>query len=323
MTKYFSSGLLVFSNIFLIGMEPEDGAPKVCSSIKYEVSSCTTPECKELVDNYYKCTEALSGYAQADNREAFKHTWYFHRKVREYDLSLNAPKKDQKASQLTPIEWYKQAYDTEEKIKTNIDNLTVNVFERKNGEMLLLLCRGRKLAVPHISTKDLFESLWIIQNVDLVFLYHKTYKNKDRQKTCEWIIKNGGKPHFVAGLIENNYIAIDTDKNGKTPAHLAVEHNRCDLLNCLFEHGVNINGVDADGRSPLHYAVLYADINAVKVLLKNTKIDKTIVDKRGKKAFDYSNISLKKQAKLYVAGDDVSVLKDRYKKIQDLFKETI
>jgi hypothetical protein len=322
--KYFSSGLLVFSHVLLVGMELEVQVPKICSSIKYEVSSCSTPKCKELVNNYYQCTRALGGYAQEDNREAFRHTWYFHRKVREYELNLNIPKKDQKTSVLeTAMEWYKKSYDTEEKVRENIDNLTVKVFERKNGKMLLLLCRGKKLAIPHIKTKDLFESLWVMQNADLVGKYHETYGYKDKQKTFEWIIKNGGKPHFIFGLIEKRYIAIDADKDGRTPAHLAIIHDRFDLLDCLFAQGVKVNDVDADGRTPLHYAVLYADVRAVKLLINRKGINKNIVDKHNKSAFDYSNISWKKKIKLHMQGDDVSDLEDRCEKIQALFKETI
>jgi hypothetical protein len=188
MKQYIVTGVFVFSSVFLVGME-------------------LSSKDKNLMNNYVQCTRALGVYAQEGNKEGFEHAWCFHKAVREYELNCYVAKKDQKTSQLdTAIEWYKKAYDSEENIKKHIDKLTVEMFKKKDGEMLLLLCKGRKLAVPHVKTKELFESLWIIQNADLVFRYHETYGYGDKQKTREWVIKHCEKSDFIEALIKNNYI---------------------------------------------------------------------------------------------------------------------
>lgn len=324
MTKYFSLGLIIFYNVVLMGMEMEPSVAKAHCLSTYEGLSFASMECRKLGNNYYQCSQALARYAQEENKEMFKHAWGFHKKAREYELKImyasSFSKEDQKTSVLeSAMQWYGRYYDTEEKIKTNIDNLIVKAFDKKDGDMLSMLFQGRELCIPQVKTKDLFESLWVMQNVDLVFKYFETYGNKDKNKTLKWIIKHEGKPSFIIGLLEKGYITIAPDKEGRTPAHLVIVYNRYDILDCLLDKWVDVNSVDIDGRTPLHYAVLYGDCRAVKVLLKNKNVNKDCLDKHGKKACDYINLSLIKKAKLHIKGEDLYALKERYAKIRDLF----
>ncbi|XP_057298122.1 ankyrin repeat and death domain-containing protein 1B-like [Hydractinia symbiolongicarpus] len=64
----------------------------------------------------------------------------------------------------------------------------------------------------------------------------------------------------------------------------------------LCRHDVtNINPINVNNRTPLHYAELYGHISCVDVLLRHKNIDVMIKDNHGGTAYDCAGGRLKKQ----------------------------
>ena len=47
------------------------------------------------------------------------------------------------------------------------------------------------------------------------------------------------------------------DKNGRQPAHLAAMRNHANIIEYLYDIGVDLDCVDQNGKNPLHYAAQY------------------------------------------------------------------
>jgi ankyrin repeat protein len=80
--------------------------------------------------------------------------------------------------------------------------------------------------------------------------------------------------------------AVNTE--GRTSLHYAFGHidNNIEIIQILLEYGAHINAQDKDGNTPLHLAVLYGSLEAVEILIKNNA-DVTIKNNDQKKADDY------------------------------------
>lgn len=62
-----------------------------------------------------------------------------------------------------------------------------------------------------------------------------------------------------------------SDSNGLYPIHYCVFNNsisQIQILQMLFDFGVDINSLDNDQRTPLHYAALHGKSRAVHFLMK-------------------------------------------------------
>ncbi|CAL1285645.1 unnamed protein product [Larinioides sclopetarius] len=78
-------------------------------------------------------------------------------------------------------------------------------------------------------------------------------------------------------LIEQEHISMDIsmdDVNGKTPLHIAVENQSNNIVKYLSKFCICLNKKDKHGLTPLHTAILWNNIDAVKILLdKETNVD--------------------------------------------------
>lgn len=80
-------------------------------------------------------------------------------------------------------------------------------------------------------------------------------ENKDGQTPLMLIMKEGFvTKDFVAKLLENEKDINHRDKNGRTALMYAIHYaNSVDTIKCLVEHGADVNAIDNDRRSALHY----------------------------------------------------------------------
>jgi ankyrin repeat protein len=86
-----------------------------------------------------------------------------------------------------------------------------------------------------------------------------------------------GDSHTIDYLLGLGADVQQTDVNGETLIHKACRHGNTETMEHLISLGVDVNqtlgpingAVDSRGESPLHYAVLHGQLNAIKVLLEH------------------------------------------------------
>ncbi|MCP3659802.1 MAG: ankyrin repeat domain-containing protein [Bacteroidetes bacterium] len=65
------------------------------------------------------------------------------------------------------------------------------------------------------------------------------------------------------------------------------KYNDSNILNILLNTNIK-SFIDEDGDSPLNYAIDYGQIDNVKLLIKDKRIDKNHINKKGETALSYA-----------------------------------
>ena len=98
--------------------------------------------------------------------------------------------------------------------------------------------------------------------------------------------KNATLPILAASILAKNVKHSDTNLNGETILHLAIEKNNIMLIEKLLNLGLDINSKDNNGVTPLHLAVMKAkNMSVIEFLLKNGA-DKNIKTPFGETVYD-------------------------------------
>jgi len=105
---------------------------------------------------------------------------------------------------------------------------------------------------------------------------------KQKSKTKSGKVKNGGKTvALFDAILENDFSSVrkliitdemnvdERNSDNTTGLHLASAAGNVEVLQLLIECGANINTVDTFLRTPLEYAVLYANFDCATVLIEN------------------------------------------------------
>ena len=102
-------------------------------------------------------------------------------------------------------------------------------------------------------------------------------------------------------MIRQGFDPLQGDERGCNCLHYAARAQKSDHIKWMLEHGSNINVIDNNGWSSLHWAVASTDDPAevVKLLLERGS-DKRIRDKQGRTAFDI--------AKIFKRTEDIAML---------------
>ena len=92
----------------------------------------------------------------------------------------------------------------------------------------------------------------------------------------------------VEELIKNPRTKVNvTDRQGRTPIHLASRSNKVSMVAQLLENDrVNVNARDNHGDTPLHLAVSRGCVEVVESLLKNKRTDVNAKNEYGETALD-------------------------------------
>ena len=118
-----------------------------------------------------------------------------------------------------------------------------------------------------------------------------------------------GHAHVVECLLEHgaNIDVIETDEK-MTPLLYAVEYGNIEVVRCLLKHGANVNHKNKKGKTALLYAIKAGDVETVTLLLENGA-NPNIVDNKGQGVDVYLKKirSKKKQA-------DISKLIEQFRK---------
>ncbi|ETV77892.1 hypothetical protein H257_08679 [Aphanomyces astaci] len=94
--------------------------------------------------------------------------------------------------------------------------------------------------------------------------------------TKEWQVEENafhfaktGQVEAVQGLVANATDINQTDDEGRTMLHWAVDRNQVDVVATLLAQHANVNATDIDGMTPLHYAVTCEHVALVDLLLEH------------------------------------------------------
>lgn len=78
--------------------------------------------------------------------------------------------------------------------------------------------------------------------------------------------------------VDRDNVNLYINEYNQNLLHEAISNNSLDIIDYLFKINININYQDEEGKTPLHYAVLYKNIYTINLLLSNKLINKNISD---------------------------------------------
>lgn len=96
-------------------------------------------------------------------------------------------------------------------------------------------------------------------------------KECDRQWTalhCALAEASDHQYNIVKLLLESGASANDRARNGTTPFHVALGHNRMECAQLMLDHGADITAVDNKGSTALHYAAARGDAELTQFVLE-------------------------------------------------------
>lgn len=98
---------------------------------------------------------------------------------------------------------------------------------------------------------------------------------------------NGNNEVINLLLNKDKNLINAVDNNGEdTPLHWAIMKNLDSTAELLLSQGANPNQKNSSAQTPLHYAAMYGNANAVNMLVEKYNVDKNLKDKDGKTASD-------------------------------------
>ena len=98
-------------------------------------------------------------------------------------------------------------------------------------------------------------------------------KGADFQKTLQIAAEYGHYEIFMWILKNKNSDIHERDQFNRTFLHLAASGGNCQLVQFLVDQGLDVNGIDGTGWTPLHFAVERKRIDVVKLLLSNPRVN--------------------------------------------------
>ena len=120
------------------------------------------------------------------------------------------------------------------------------------------------------------------------------------------------KLYLLNLLVDKDVDINEVDGNEKTMLHYAADNNENKVVDFLLSNNININKIDEYGKTALHYAAENDNDDIVNELIKN-KVDANIKDKYGKTALDYAIENGNEKMIITLKKNIVDIMKDNKK----------
>ena len=144
------------------------------------------------------------------------------------------------------------------------------------------------------------------------------------------IAAGNGNNEVINLLLNKDKTLINAvDNNGAdTPLHWAIMKNYDSTAELLLSQGASPTQVNSSSQTPLHYAAMYGNMNAVVLLVEKYNVDKNWQDADGLTAADWAKENEYNEIVAYLGGSTTQVYENNdnydlpiYKKKRDLSKK--
>ena len=140
---------------------------------------------------------------------------------------------------------------------------------------------------------------------------------------------NGNNEVINLLLNKDKTLINEADNNGAdTPLHWAIMKNFDSTAELLLSQGASPTQVNSSSQTPLHYAAMYGNMNAVVLLVEKYNVDKNWQDADGLTAADWAKENEYNEIVAYLGGSTTQVYENNddydlpiYKKKRDLSKK--
>ena len=220
--------------------------------------------------------------------------------------NLMIPKKGIDYSQL--IQEKLKNYNLKKEVVKKINKIMVKEKHKKNQNLL------NKFKKTIIKCAIHFKKL----NISLSEFYSLNYKNikpfeHNETKLLLTAIKDGNFSLVYDLIMKNNLLIYDFDYFHQTVLHWMAKRNKYNMIKFAIKNGAIINAIDSVGRTPLHLACYFQNIESVMILLYEFA-SPFIKDNQGKMAIDLAKdynivFMLKRVNTLYLINGVLSVKK--------------
>jgi ankyrin repeat protein len=108
-------------------------------------------------------------------------------------------------------------------------------------------------------------------NMEIIQKLHDRHINFE--KTLQIAAEYGHYDIFMWLLRNQEFNIHEVDKYRRNFLHIAASGGNCQLVQFLIVQGLDVNGIDGTGWTPLHFAVEKRRLDVVRVLLANDRIN--------------------------------------------------
>lgn len=125
-----------------------------------------------------------------------------------------------------------------------------------------------------------------IQNIDIIDHQNSTALHLSADHNCVKCVQ----------LLANKKAALDRkDVHGRTPLMLASARGYIDIVHILMKAGANPNLGNQEGQTPLHLMVTHRDFQTAKMLLSHPNINVNAIDHNGRTALHWAIVKRSKK----------------------------